>query len=75
MAAGSSPNMPSFRITQAATEQFAPRLGELVTRHNALETPHYVANTSRGLVPHISQDIMRKHTDIRGVYLALEDCK
>jgi queuine tRNA-ribosyltransferase len=37
-------------------------------------TPTFIGNTSRGIVPHISQDNFRKTADINGVYVPLEDC-
>lgn len=40
-----------------------------------LDTPHYLANTSRGVVPHISQDTFVRDTDIHSVFVALEDCE
>lgn len=43
--------------------------------HTSIPSPHYVAISSRGAVPHLSQDVMAKHTNLKGVYLALEDCK
>ncbi|KAI9822622.1 MAG: hypothetical protein M1827_000341 [Pycnora praestabilis] len=51
-----------------------PRLGRLAfPRRTTVETPHYLAITSRGAVPHISPDMMKAHTNIKGVYIALED--
>ena len=52
------------------------RLGTLSChRRVAIKTPHYVAITSRGAVPHLSQDMMRDNTAIKGIYVALEDCE
>ena len=54
----------------------APRLGQLLTRGRApVQTPHFVAATSRGVVPHLAHDVLRKHTDISAVYMGLEDCE
>ena len=54
----------------------APRLGQLVSHGRPpIHTPHYVAATSRGVVPHLSQDVFQKHTDISAVYMGLEDCE
>ncbi|KAK7555195.1 tRNA-guanine transglycosylase family protein [Phyllosticta paracitricarpa] len=51
-----------------------PRLGSLsIPGKPAIPTPNYIANTSRGVVPHLSQDNLEKHTDINGLYLGLED--
>ncbi|KAI9834570.1 MAG: hypothetical protein M1819_002946 [Sarea resinae] len=50
------------------------RLGRLlVPGRKSIQTPHFIANTSRGVVPHLAHDLMRRHTDISGVYVALED--
>ena len=38
-----------------------------------MDTPHYIGITSRGVVPHLSQDTMQKHTKLKGIYVALED--
>ena len=40
-----------------------------------VDTPHYVALSSRGAVPHLTQDLMRDNTAIKGIYAALEDCE
>lgn len=52
------------------------RIGELLLPgRNAISTPHYIAVTSRGAVPHIAQDVFTDSTAIKGVHMALEDCK
>lgn len=40
-----------------------------------LQTPHYIALSSRGAVAHLSQDMMRKHTNVKSIHVALEDCE
>jgi queuine tRNA-ribosyltransferase subunit QTRTD1 len=56
--------------------RLGPRLGQLAVRgRSPISTPSYVASTSRGAVPHITQDILAKHTSIPAVYVGLEDCK
>jgi hypothetical protein len=40
----------------------------------AIKTPHYLALASRGAIPHLTQDNVVKHTNIRGAYMAAEDC-
>jgi queuine tRNA-ribosyltransferase len=40
-----------------------------------MQTPNYFPNTSRGIIPHISQDVQAKHMNVAGVYMALEDCE
>ena len=41
----------------------------------SIQTPHYVAVTSRGVIPHLSPDVLQKHTRISLMYYGLEDCK
>lgn len=68
--------MLKFILTHTENSPLGPRLGQLVwSGRSPINTPHYVAATSRGIVPHLSHDTMQKHTSIRGVYVALEDCK
>lgn len=69
--------MLSFSCLRSpAKKGLGPRLGRLslpdLTR---METPHYIALTSRGAVPHLSPDLMREHAHVRGVHIALEDCE
>jgi queuine tRNA-ribosyltransferase subunit QTRTD1 len=53
-----------------------PRLGRLsVKDRKDLETPNFVAVSSRGVVPHITPDVIMASSQIGGVHLALEDCK
>ena len=67
--------MLSFMLAQFEVNSLGPRLGRLLRNGRApLQTPHYVATTSRGVVPHISHDVLQRHTSIRGAYIALEDC-
>jgi len=59
-----------------ARSNTSARLGHFHHSDRApIPSPHYVAISSRGAVPHLSQDVMTKHTDLKGVYLALEDCQ
>ncbi|KAK1058019.1 hypothetical protein LTR12_000030 [Friedmanniomyces endolithicus] len=63
-----------FHIIKAAGSILVPRLGRLaLPGRKVLETPHLLAITSRGAVPHITQDIFARDTSIGGVYVALED--
>ena len=69
------PEMLDFTILKT-TGALAPRLGRLSLPGRApISTPAFLSNTSRGVIPHITQDNFRKHVDIGGVYVALEDCK
>ena len=58
-----------------ATGSLAPRLGRLsVPGRNKILTPGFIGSTSRGIIPHISQDNFQKSVDLGGVYVPLEDC-
>lgn len=51
------------------------RLGELaLPGRQKVQTPNYFPLTSRGSLPHLSQDMMRDHAPVAGIYTALEDC-
>ena len=53
-----------------------PRLGKLSCMgRKDITTPDYIALTSRGAVQHLSQDTVRDHTNVRGMYTALEECE
>ena|ERR1700753_3393061 len=67
--------MLRFTIQKAA-ETLSPRLGTLsLPGRKAIETPNFLGNTSRGVVPHLSQDNLKKHLSLGGVYVAIEDCR
>ncbi|KKA27850.1 hypothetical protein TD95_003235 [Thielaviopsis punctulata] len=60
-------------IGSAAKSQ-AARLGKLVLPGRAaIDTPAFLAVTSRGTVPHVTQDNITKHTALCGSLMALED--
>lgn len=64
-----------FRILQHPVQPIGARLGLLrLPNRPPLLTPHYVAITSRGAVPHLTQDTFVRDTSIPAVYAALEDC-
>lgn len=66
----------SFDLSEIASSGCLLRLGKLSVRNRqAIDTPHYIAVSSRGCIPHISQDMARNNTSIKGIYVALEDCK
>lgn len=71
------PSLPlSFEIFGSQIDGKNARLGKLsFPERTAIHTPHYLALSSRGVVPHLSQDMMRDHSDIKGIYASLEDCK
>ncbi|KAF8540323.1 tRNA-guanine(15) transglycosylase-like protein [Trichophaea hybrida] len=64
--------MFSFRLLPSK-HIAGPRLGRLICKNVQIDTPAFIAPTSRGVVPHLSHDNLRDHTDIGGVYVALED--
>ena len=52
------------------------RMGRLVVLgRSPLETPNFIAVSSRGVVPHMSPDVIAAHANMAGVHMALEDCK
>lgn len=66
----------SFVSTALGSNQCGPRQGWLSCQGRKLiETPHYLAISSRGSVPHLTQDMVRENTTISGLYTALEDCE
>ncbi|KAH7135355.1 tRNA-guanine(15) transglycosylase-like protein [Dendryphion nanum] len=67
------PEMLDFTLLKT-TGALAPRLGRLsIPGRKTILTPGFLANTSRGVIPHISQDNFRKTNTLNGVYVALED--
>lgn len=61
-----------FQVVKKGT----PRLGKLTFPGRApILTPHHVVPTSRGIVPHITPDNLKKHTAVTAVHVALEDCR
>ena len=71
-----SSSMCSFELQSPNPGPNQPRIGHLSFQDRVpIETPHYVAVSSRGAVPHLSQDMMRGHTRINAMYAALEDCE
>jgi hypothetical protein len=67
--------MLRFSLNQTSTSECVARLGQLTLRARVpVSTPHYIVPTSRGAIPHLSQDNIQKHTKISAVYVPLEDC-
>jgi len=66
--------MLKFVLEHAASSETAARLGQLTAwGRPTINTPHYIAPTSRGVIPHLSHDNLQKHTRISAVYVPLED--
>jgi len=58
------------------TSTTGPRLGRLAVKgRQELETPNFLAVSSRGVAPHLTPDVISAHTKLGGVHMALEDCK
>ncbi|KAL8772771.1 MAG: hypothetical protein Q9209_002116 [Squamulea sp. 1 TL-2023] len=63
-----------FETEEVSQHDCHQRIGRLSpSGRKPIETPHYLAMSSRGCVPHLSQDMMRDNTSIKGMYAALED--
>ncbi|KAH0522223.1 hypothetical protein TsFJ059_006107 [Trichoderma semiorbis] len=61
-------------IGSAAADGSAARLGKLsFPGKKVVETPNFFAVTSRGAIPHLTPDNLKRHTSVNGVYMALED--
>lgn len=66
----------SFDFASIESEDSGPRLGRLSFQgRKTIDTPHYLALSSRGTIPHLSQDMVRDNTAIGSLYVALEDCE
>ena len=71
-----SSKVVSFQLSRSPSDKDEPRLGRLTFQgRTPIQTPHYVAVSSRGAVPHLSQDMTRDNTSIRAIYTAVEDCE
>lgn len=73
---------PFFTLHDETNSNAAPsdprraRLGCIsVKGRRTLDTPNFLALTSRGVVPHISPDVVGEQTKFAGVYTAIEDCE
>ncbi|KAI5859422.1 tRNA-guanine transglycosylase [Durotheca rogersii] len=73
--AESAPEHPMFSIIKsAAVGGGVPRVGRLILpKRTPLDTPNYIGISSRGVIPHLTPDVVSKHTDLDGVYMGLED--
>lgn len=75
----SSSRASSFRFEiLGALDSSTPdaRLGRLsIAGRNEFETPNFFSISSRGVVPHLTPDVIGEHTQAGGVHIALEDCK
>ncbi|KAI4264062.1 MAG: hypothetical protein L6R42_000828, partial [Xanthoria sp. 1 TBL-2021] len=68
------PDTLKFEVGDIPHRDCSQRLGLLsLPGRRPIDTPHYFAVSSRGCVPHLSQDMMKGNTGIKGIYAALED--
>jgi queuine tRNA-ribosyltransferase subunit QTRTD1 len=76
MGLGTPEEMTShFSVSHPAPSVLAPRVGKFAFPGRIpIQTPHYIAITSRGAVPHLANDVVRDHTSIGSLYFGLEDC-
>ncbi|CAI7653550.1 unnamed protein product [Penicillium manginii] len=64
----------TFSVLSSSAPVMAPRVGKLaLAGRKTLSTPHYIPLTSRGTVPHIAHDMLRKETALNSLYIGLED--
>ncbi|KAI1414477.1 tRNA-guanine transglycosylase [Hypoxylon sp. FL1857] len=70
-----SPEQATFNILRSITiDKGEPRVGHLtLPKRRPIDTPNYIGITSRGVVPHMTPDVIVKHTELNGSYMALED--
>ncbi|KAF4978020.1 hypothetical protein FZEAL_5545 [Fusarium zealandicum] len=69
------PTLTMFELLKPAVADVGvARLGRLAfASRRVMETPNYVAVTSRGAIPHLTPDNVAKHTSFDAAYLAIED--
>lgn len=65
-----------FQVLKASARGPASaRLGKLSTKgRKPIDTPNFVAMSSRGVIPHLTPDMVIKATDFGAAHMALEDC-
>lgn len=66
-----------FELLKAvAKDGAAARLGRLAAAgRTPIDTPNFIAMTSRGTLPHITPENVSRHLQVTGTYMALEDCE
>ncbi|KAI6782893.1 Queuine tRNA-ribosyltransferase-like protein [Emericellopsis cladophorae] len=69
---------PTFTIGTTtpsdATDELCPRLGTLqLPGRRTVETPNFTAVTSRGVIPHLTPEVVSKYTSFSSAYISLED--
>lgn len=63
-------------LKNVAVDGSVPRVGQLaLPKRKRIDTPNFFALSSRGAIPHMTPDVISKHTELNGSYMALEDCE
>ncbi|TAQ83979.1 hypothetical protein B7494_g7702 [Chlorociboria aeruginascens] len=71
---GSKLNFEILNSLESNATGIRTRLGRLsIPGRRPLETPNFIAISSRGVIPHMTPDIIASHTQINGVHMAIED--
>lgn len=61
---------------RAVADSGAPRTGRLaLANRDIILTPNFTAATSRGAIPHLTPDTIRKYIPVKSAYIGLEDCE
>ncbi|KAI0009067.1 tRNA-guanine transglycosylase [Xylariaceae sp. FL0662B] len=61
-------------LKNAVVKGVGPRVGQLsLPKRKPVDTPNFFGITSRGVIPHVTPDVLSKHTNLAGAYMALED--
>ncbi|KAI1772985.1 tRNA-guanine transglycosylase [Hypoxylon cercidicola] len=70
-----APDHVMFNVLKnVAMDGGVPRVGQLaLPKRKRIDTPNFFALTSRGAIPHMTPDVITKHTEVSGSYMALED--
>ncbi|KAI0835150.1 tRNA-guanine transglycosylase [Hypoxylon sp. FL0890] len=69
------PDHAMFHVLRSiAVDKGGPRVGCLtLPKRRPIDTPNYIGLTSRGVIPHMTPDVIANHTELNGSYIALED--
>jgi len=68
--------MLSFVLRHGEFAKAGLRLGEVALQGRPpFSTPAFIAATSRGVIPHVTQDVLSKLMSIPAAYIGLEDCE
>jgi queuine tRNA-ribosyltransferase subunit QTRTD1 len=63
-------------VTSTPRSDSSARIGTIkISGCKDVETPGFFAVGSRGVVPHLTPDVISAHTQFGGIHMALEDCK